>query len=85
MVKDTFRKKLKKHMKEQGMITTDERLEVLKQKMEDKNTPIKIRFRCISLLQTALDGSKYDIEEWFKELIALTDDVIRSTQYVQKR
>ena len=79
------RKELRKYMKEQGMITTDERLAVLKEKIEDKNTPTKERFRCISLIQKALGGNKYDIEEWFKELISLTDDVIRSKQYVQKR
>ena len=79
------RKELKKYMKERGMITTDERLAILKMQMEDVNTPSKIRFRCISLIQTALDGNTYDIEEWFKELISLTDDVIRSKQYVQKR
>ena len=79
------REELRKYMKEQGMITTDERLDVLKKKIEDNKTPTKERFRCISLIQTALGGNKYDIEEWFKELIALTDDVIRSKQYVQKR
>ena len=77
------RKELKKYMKERGMITTDERLAILKMKMEDVNTPIKIKFQCISLIQKALDGSM-DIDDWFKELVSLTDDVIRSQQYVKR-
>ena len=77
------RDRIVEELKAQGHITTDERLAILKMKMEDVNTPIKIKFQCISLIQKALDGSM-DIDDWFKELVSLTDDVIRSQEYVKK-
>ena len=77
------RDRIVEELKAQGHITTDERLAIIKMKIEDVKTPITEKFKCISLIQRALDKSM-DIDEWFKELISLTDDVIRSQQNVKR-
>ena len=77
------RDKIVAELKAEGHITTDERLLIIKMKIEDVKTPITEKFKCISLIQRALDKSM-DIDEWFKELISLTDDVIRSQENVKR-
>ena len=79
------RDKIVAELKAEGHITTDERLLIIKMKIEDDKTPPKERFRCLDLIRVVLNkDARMDIQEWFKELVALTDDVIRSQQYVKR-
>ena len=79
------RERIVKELREQGIVPTDDRLAILKEKIEDRNTPSRYRFRCLDLIRQVLHrDSDMDIEEWFKELVSLTDDVIRSKQYVKR-
>ena len=79
------RERIVKELREQGIVPTDDRLAILKEKIEARNTPSRDRFRCLDLIRQVLHrDADMDIEEWFKELVSLTDDVIRSKQYVKR-
>ena len=59
-------------------LTTDKRLIILKELIADESISDYKRFRCIELcLQILQDDRKWDMQEWFKELKAITDDVIK--------
>ena len=75
--KQKHRERIIAEMKEQGLVTTDERLEVIKWKIDQEDTPMKDRMRILDLIRVINSDEPVDFEKWFKELKALTDDKIK--------
>ena len=65
------RQKLDRELREQAIITTPQRLEIIKAKIDDPYTPSHKRLEILSFL---LDRDTMDIEDWFIKLQALTED-----------
>ena len=66
------RNKIAKELKEQGYITTDVRLEILKDRLESPNTDSKERWKILMFLMDYHMG-RVDVYDWLEQLTQITE------------
>ncbi len=70
-MKKEQRQRLDRELREQGIVTTPQRLEIIKAKINDPYTTSDKR---LEILMFLLDRHTMDIDDWFIKLQALTED-----------
>ena len=73
------RKQIDKEFRERGFITTDVRLEILKDLLESPNTDSKERWKILMFLMD-YHLNKVDILDWLDELKTLTEGYVNEAR-----
>ena len=73
------RKQITENLKKEGFITTDVRIQILKDKLNEPSIKSKERMEIIMFLMNFFNreqSKNWDVIQWFKDLVRLSEDSI---------
>ena len=71
------RKQITENLKKEGFITTDVRIQILKDKLNEPRLPSKEKIEIMMFLMNFFNreqNKNWDVMDWFKDLVRLTED-----------